>query len=215
MAKKSIKKEIKAKKRDFIDQDRPIMMEYYNLLEKSLSKDKLLGAMQKLIEKDPDFYDPYLAASDILFSKSENDQAVVFLMQGYLRAALRISDKDGNWPDEMLWGYLENRHIMRAIENYGMFLWESENNAAALNIFERLLRMNPYDNQGVRYNMLAIKLNLGIDEWEKPFIVKDKHGNELGLDGFKVHEWFDKYAPQFPEEFQWLLDYYAQNYDSK
>lgn len=113
----------------------------------------------------------------------------------------------------MLWGYLENRHILRTLEEYGMILWSNNHPEGALDVFRRVLRMNPHDNQGMRYNILAIKLKLDVDEWEKPFTIKDENGDELGLDAGKVYQWFKKYAPKFPKEFKWLLDYYEENYE--
>ncbi len=202
------------KTRSFIDTDHTVMSDYYEILEKDLSATQMLNAMQQLIKKDPDFYDPYIMAADTLFSESKDDKAAMLIIEAYKRATLKITDNKGNWPDEMLWGYLGNRHIMRALEEYGMLLWANNETMEALDLFRRILHMNPNDNQGMRYNILAIKLHLGINEWEEPFIAKDEHGSELGLDAFKVSKWFDKYASQFPQEFQWLLDYYAKTYNS-
>lgn len=199
--------------RVFIDKERPVMNRFYGILEKDLSSSELLDAMQKLIEQDKDFYEPYLAAADILFSESKNDEAAEFLMQAYVEAVARISDEDGNWPDEMEWKFTENRHILRVLEEYGLFLWENDYIDEALELFRRMLCMNPDDEQGVRYNMLAIKMHLGVYDWDEPFIIKDEHGCEVDLDDDKIDRWFQQHAQQFPDEFKWLLDYYAQSYE--
>jgi tetratricopeptide (TPR) repeat protein len=213
MIKQKIQKVRLPKTRSFLDADHDVMCDYYDIIEKTLPATQMLKAMEELIERDPDFYDPYIIAADILFSESKNDDATVFINKAYKRATSRITDDKGNWPDEMLWGYLENRHIMRALEEYGMLLWSSDKTQEALDIFRRILHMNPNDNQGMRHNILAIKLHLSIDAWQEPFMVKDEHGDEIGLDARKVCTWFDKYAPHFPQEFMWLLDYYEKNYN--
>lgn len=48
-----------------------------------------------------------------------------------------------------------------------------------------------------------MRLGLGVEEWQKPFEVKEK-GEIVGLDAFKTSNWFEKNAKKFPEEFGWL-----------
>jgi len=102
----------------FVDEDRDAMYRFYESVEKRVSESALLKRMQKLIEEDPDFYDSYITASEILYGQKKNDQADALMREGYERAVARISDAKGRWPKEILWGYLENRHLMRMIEEY-------------------------------------------------------------------------------------------------
>jgi len=67
------------------------------------------------------------------------------------------------------------------------------------------LRANPEDNQGSRFNILAIRLGLDIEEWEKPFEVSI-NGEVAGLDATKLQNWFKENAQKFPEDFQWLIN---------
>ena len=48
------------------------------------------------------------------------------------------------------WGYIYNRPFLRALHGYGLCLWRLNNTDAALKVFERMLSLNPNDNQGVR-----------------------------------------------------------------
>lgn len=195
----------------FVDKERSVAKAYYDMVEKDISLNELLDAMRKFIQQDKDFYEPYLTASDILFCQEENDQAAQLLVQAYLEAVSRISDEHGNWPDELEWEIKSNRHILRTLEEYGLFLWENDHIQEALELFGRMLCMNPDDQQGIRYNILAIKMNLGVYEWDEDFMIKDEHGCPIDLDDAKIEEWFEQHATQFPEEFKWLLDYYAQS----
>ncbi len=187
----------------FIDKDHHVMHDYYTIFDGDLTDNQVLKKMQTLIKADPDFLDPYLVASEILFSRKRDVVASALIKEAYARALATIVDLKGNWPKEMLWGYLANRHIMRAIEAYALLCWEDGYLNEALDIFRRLLRVNPYDNQGMRYNILAIRKGLNFEKWKKPFICK-RDGEILGLDAFKMTRWFNENAKNFPEEFPWI-----------
>ena len=60
----------------------------------------------------------------------------------------------------MEWGYVENRAYMRAIQYMGELYWDSGENEKAIEIFRLLLKLNPNDNQGVRYEIAALYAGL-------------------------------------------------------
>jgi tetratricopeptide (TPR) repeat protein len=192
---------------EFIDKDHAVMEDYYEIVCSKVPDGQMLKKMCTLIKADPDFYDPYLMVSDLLFSKGKKKEAEVILQEAYERALLTIVDAKGRWPKQMAWGFLENRHVMRAIEQQALYYWETGKVDDALEIFRQLLRVNPHDNQGARYSILAIKMSLGFDEWEKPFEV-ERDGKVVGLNAFKVGDWFRENAPKYEDDFRWLLDLY-------
>lgn len=198
----------------FVDEDHEVMSKFYEIIESGISATKMIQEMKRLIEKDADFYDPYLVIADILFSQGKDAKGSQILQDAYERAVTRISDSKGRWPKEMVWGFLENRHLMRAIEQYGILCWENNEIDKALDILRRLFHMNPEDNQGIRYDILAIKLGLGMEEWQKPFEYIQK-GQVVGLDAVKVSKWFEENARKFPEEFQWFFDFHKGNEESE
>jgi tetratricopeptide (TPR) repeat protein len=199
---------------EFVDDNHPsVMSEYYDVLDRDLSPIRLKKVMNKLIKKDPLFFDPYLILADILYSENKPEEARELLSNAYVRAVKRIADKDGNWPKRMEWGWLENRHIMRFIVRYAYLCWEEGGTEEALDIFRNLLRANPDDNQGVRYAILAIKLGLGPD-WDDEFLVTKGPMAGEALDARKVMDWFEKHARRFPEEFDWLFqEWKRRGYD--
>jgi len=205
----AIKKKPKRQIPEFIDSDREVADKYYEILDSNVSPKKMLEKMYQLIAKDKDFYDPYLIAYKILFAQGNNKEAAQLLSEAYDRAIDRITDVHGNWPKEMLWGFLENRHLMRTIESYAYFCWEAGKTDVALDIFRRLFRTNPNDNQGTRHSILALRLGLGSQEWQKPFEVM-RDGSVLGLEAVKLTEWFETNAKRFPEEFQWFFDFHEK-----
>jgi len=56
-------------------------------------------------------------------------------------------DFDGVLP----WRMIDNRPFLRCMNGFGLCLWRLEQFDEARNIFERILWLNPSDNQGVRF----------------------------------------------------------------
>lgn len=194
---------------EFIDEDRKVMDKYYDIMDKDFSNKKLITEMKKLIAIDEDFYDPYLIIAEILSYDGKNQEAQALLKDAYERAVKRISDSQGRWPQIMRWGYLQNRHIMRALESYADEYWSQKNIDAALDIYRRLLRANPNDNQGARYNILAIRMNYEPGTREKQFEVKE-NGEVVGLDAFKMHKWFRIHSKKFKDEFECFFSFHEE-----
>lgn len=49
------------------------------------------------------------------------------------------------------WGHLYNRPFLRALHGYGLCLWRLGQTEKAREVFQRVLALNPADNQGVRF----------------------------------------------------------------
>lgn len=62
------------------------------------------------------------------------------------------------------WGILETRPYMRARAGLARCLWESGQREAALQHYYDMLRLNPNDNQGLRYVLAACLLEVGRDD---------------------------------------------------
>ena len=202
-----MKKTIKSKTNDlpneFVDKDRNIMNEYYELLDSDLSEPRLLKSMLQFIRKDPDFLDPYIVSADIFLRSNKIKLGFNLIEEAYNRALNLIVDENGKWPKRMEWGFIENRHIMRAIERYAYIVWEENNSELALEIYRKLLRVNINDNQGTRYAILALRMKLGPD-WDLKFVIKK--GQMAGLtEAGKIDDWFNENSKKFPEEFNFLI----------
>jgi hypothetical protein len=51
----------------------------------------------------------------------------------------------------LLWGHIYNRPFLRCLHGYGLCLWRLGQLPQAQLVFERILSLNPNDNQGVRF----------------------------------------------------------------
>lgn len=86
----------------------------------------------------------------------------------------KTQKKFPKWPKRMEWGFLENRAYLRAIQYRADLYWDMGNFDDAEVLFRLLLKLNPNDNQGVRYEISAmytringIELNKMFDECNK------------------------------------------------
>jgi tetratricopeptide (TPR) repeat protein len=62
------------------------------------------------------------------------------------------------------WGFLETRPYMRARLGLAQCLWDGGRRDEAVDHFREMLRLNPGDNQGVRYRLAANLLEFGQDD---------------------------------------------------
>jgi tetratricopeptide (TPR) repeat protein len=62
------------------------------------------------------------------------------------------------------WGLLETRPYMRARAGLARALWASGDRDGAVAHYREMLRLNPGDNQGIRYVLAAALLEIGDDE---------------------------------------------------
>ena len=51
----------------------------------------------------------------------------------------------------LVWGRIYNRPFLRCLHGYGLCLWRLGRLTEAEQVFERILALNPNDNQGVRF----------------------------------------------------------------
>jgi tetratricopeptide (TPR) repeat protein len=189
-------------KKYFVDKNHAAMAEYYDFIDsEERSFDKTEKKMKKFIQGDLSFLDPYLILFELYQNEMRLHEADEILERAYKIAIETITDKKGKWPDEMLWGHLENRHIIRTLLNKAMNLWLKGKNEDALDLLRKLLRSNPGDNIGARTYILAIRLGKRFDEFETQMM--SDYG--YGYDGKKMME-FEEKMKDFPDEFDWWFE---------
>lgn len=190
------------KVREFIDVQRPAREEFYSLIERfgELNASEQKEALAELIKKDPDFLDPYLLLFEILDAEGRGDEATKLLDEAYKRALRLVLNDQGNWPDVLEWGWIENRHIIRTFLTKAVDLWLEEKNDEALEILRNLFRSNPNDNPGTRYYILAIRKGMTPREFFTTF-------DREGFFDSSIEEWFQSHFMEFPDEFEWWIEY--------
>jgi tetratricopeptide (TPR) repeat protein len=94
------------------------------------------------------------------------------------------------WPNEMSWGKITNRQYLRMIELKALLLYKQNKIEGAKKLYKLLIKLNPYDNQGIRYCLAGIYEGLSADD------IEEMLGNEDGkIDPVKIkkiEELFEK-----------------------
>lgn len=181
--------------REFIyKEDAKTKEKFDELMENPTSN--LKRELKKLIKKDPYCINAY----SILYERAKDlgnfNESEKILNEAYEKAIELVTNKGEGWPDEMHWGYLENRPIMQLILVRGIRYWEKLQTEDALEIFRNLLKVCPNDNLGVRDYILAIRMNMSFEDFEKRF-------NKGGYYDMDLIKWFDENVDKFPDEFDW------------
>ncbi len=182
--------------REFVDKERKVEEKFHRvkgLLNKDINR--LKEEIRKLIEEDPYYLEPYVMLNEIYEIEGDLKKAEEVLEEAY-RRAMDLITKDGKIPDRLLWKHPTNRHIIKAILSTGIFYWEIGELEKALEIFRLLYRMDPFDEVGVRYYILAILMGMSFPEFEQVFSREGEYDYE------DLERWFEKHAPDFPEEFR-------------
>ena len=181
---------------EFVDHPRPVQENYYKLMERfdTIKRQSAINALKRLIKQDPDFLEPYIILSEMHLEKRNEKKAFQVLDEAYQRAINLITDEQGNWPEGLQWGFLENRHIIRTLLQKALTDWEFENKDSALSLLRKLLKTNPNDNIGSRFYILAILQGFTFHEFEDRF-------NKGGFYDMELSDWFNKNCHQYPDEF--------------
>lgn len=105
---------------------------------------KLLKIAQKLDQKYVQTYVGLVAAYCELgdFKNEKKNADISFEL---------TKDKFPKWPARLEWGMMENRAFMRSICDKATTSQISGDEKTAEELYRLLLKMNPHDNQGVRY----------------------------------------------------------------
>jgi hypothetical protein len=62
-----------------------------------------------------------------------------------------------NFDGVLAWGLIDNRPFLRCMQGYGLCLWRLKRWEEAAQVFERMLWINPSDNQGIRFLLPGVR----------------------------------------------------------
>ncbi len=189
---------------EFIDKDRFEVNELYWEFIESPDADnvkKSIKVLNGIIKKDSDYFDPYITLHEYYLMQRDFKNAAKIMETGFKRA-IDLINNNGRFPDQLPWGFIENRHIIRMIFNFAMFVWANGDKDIALDIFMELLKSNHDDNIGARYSIVAILESFNSQqEYEEQFETADAMLQYAALE-----EWFHKSAQKHKDVIGWWLD---------
>ena len=100
----------------------------------------------------------------VLAGESEDPQAALALYRQACEAGAEALGAEAFEEDVgHFWGLIETRPYMRARHALAMALWEAGEREAAAHHYREMLRLNPNDNQGIRYLLIDALIALGAD----------------------------------------------------
>ena len=109
--------------------------------------------LMELLDADLRCLDAHAHLGNLAFARRTH-QAIKHYEVGVRIGEITLgADFDGVLP----WGCIDNRPFLRCMQGYGLCLWRLGRSAEAAAVFERMLWLNPSDNQGERFNLHLIQ----------------------------------------------------------
>jgi hypothetical protein len=106
----------------------------------------------RALQMDPNLIDGYV----ILGLTMETDiERMAILREGVRRGKIQWADAMKRSAQSYFWQDIHTRPFMRACKNLALLLWKNVERAEAVDLVKLLYRLNPNDNQGVRYLLMA------------------------------------------------------------
>jgi tetratricopeptide (TPR) repeat protein len=103
--------------------------------------------LMDLCEADLRCLDAHAHLGNLAFDLSA-ELAIRHYEVGVRVGELSLGDK---FDGVLSWGLIDNRPFLRCLYGYGLCLWRLERFDEAAGVFERILWLNPSDNQGARF----------------------------------------------------------------
>jgi len=100
----------------------------------------------------------------VLLAEEESDtveRALTLYQEGVKAGERALGQAFFQENEGYFWGLLETRPYMRARAGLALTLWELGQREEAASHYQDMLRLNPGDNQGIRYLLLLLLLELG------------------------------------------------------
>lgn len=170
--------------------------------------EELIPEYVQAINSDPFFLYPYQDLAVIYFTLDEYEKGINLTVQAYEKALELILDKDGNWPTRLSFEWPENRHILFTLKAQAHSLWGNFDLDKAMEIYEKILRMDPIDELGVRFHYMAVLEGMTYENFSEKFESEGTRLNE------EVVSWFERKSEKHKDEIGWWLEW-ADQQDGK
>jgi tetratricopeptide (TPR) repeat protein len=142
-------------KRAAIDEAQEMM---YSAWE-ARSPERRITLARKALQVSEDCADAYVLLAQEA-SRSEEDAKDLY-EKGVAAGKRAIGPRAFRSDVGHFWGILETRPYMRALHGLAECLWHLDQRDAAIDTYSEMLRLNPNDNQGARYQLAACLLETG------------------------------------------------------
>ncbi len=109
--------------------------------------------LMQLLDADLRCLDAHAHLGNLIFDRRPEDAIK------HYEIGMRIGELSlgAHFDGVLSWGWIDNRPLLRCMSGYGLCLWRLGKMTEAAAIFERMLWLNPSDNQGERFNLHWIR----------------------------------------------------------
>lgn len=135
------------------------------------TRKRCIELAKKALKISPDCADAYVILAD---DETSLEKAIELYQQAVAAGERALGRKAFKEYEGEFWGFLETRPYMRAMNGLASTLRALGQNDEAISIWREMLRLNPNDNQGVRYQLLACFMELHKDNDAEELIKKYK-----------------------------------------
>jgi len=131
---------------------------YYDAMEylNAGDADGAIRLLRKALEIDNHSVEAYVGLAKA-YRYKENNKKVRENAELAFAETKRVFTK---WPECLIWGQIENRQYLRAVEYMAFAHWIAQEQTSAEELFKLLLRLNPNDNQGARFSLAGFYAGL-------------------------------------------------------
>jgi tetratricopeptide (TPR) repeat protein len=121
-----------------------------NDLKESGDADGAYNVLMKLCEADLRCLDAHAHLGNLAFGqmRRQAQKAARHYEVGFRIGELSLA---GRTDVVLPWGHIHNRPFLRCMHGFGLCLWLLGRFEEAFQIFDRMLWLNPSDNQGIRF----------------------------------------------------------------
>ncbi len=145
---------------------------YYDAMD-ALNADDYKSAERMLLkakEMDSDYVQTYIGLVNVYRRPKDRNRAIENIKTVFEKTLKRFP----KWPTRLEWGDIDTRAYLRAIQ-YRADLYADENDKEkSSELYRLLLKLNPNDNQGVRYLLAGLYAGINGETINKMF----DEGNE-------------------------------------
>jgi tetratricopeptide (TPR) repeat protein len=133
-----------------------IFNKFYNTDE--LNSKRAEDKLKIILKEDPEFIDAYNSLGWLEMNICNYGNAMILFEKAFKIGNSLIPK---SFKGKIIWGITENRPFLRALQGLGLSLLFTNEFEKALKYFQKTLKYNPNDNQGIRALMIHCYMALG------------------------------------------------------
>lgn len=134
---------------------------------------RAIKLLERAIKIDPHYVEAYVGMFVVYRNRKDKRKYREYVDKAFEETRRKFP----KWPKELEWGFIDNRQYLRAICEKACLYWDDDENGKAEELFRLLLKLNPNDNQGIRYLIAGIFKGLKGDDINRMFAEGNQNQN--------------------------------------